>query len=216
MQNCDITNNHTSPHHPQANGLVERMNQTFKASLARGVNCAGNKWDRKLPLILLGIRAAHQATIIMPPYEALYGHRMRLPVIAEAFICNDTTDDQTNKPEDLEAQHLRAEHMQMIETQALRNIELAAERTVQSSLRRAEKRAAPLQPDIGDYVLVRNFTHGALQPTWNRNVFQCAGYNSTRTRMMVVEKGGKAVARERGALQTIHRIKRTRLKQAKI
>ena len=33
LQRCDVTHLHTSPHHPQANGLVERMNQTIKNSM---------------------------------------------------------------------------------------------------------------------------------------------------------------------------------------
>jgi hypothetical protein len=41
LQKCDITHHLTLPHHPQANGLVERMNQTVKNSLKRDANSAG-------------------------------------------------------------------------------------------------------------------------------------------------------------------------------
>jgi predicted aspartyl protease len=190
LQKCDVTHHLTSPHHPQANGLVERMNQTVKNSLKRDANSAGNNWDRKLSLILLGIRAAHQATIKMPPCEALYGHRIRLPVIAEAYISNDILDDGTQSAAAFAAQTVRQQHMQHIEDLALRNIEHAAERVVQHSIRKAAKRKTPNLPDVGDLVLVRNFTHGALQQAWEANVYRCGGYNTTQTQMTVTDAKG--------------------------
>jgi hypothetical protein len=126
----------------------------------------------------------------MPPCEALYGHRIRLPVIAEAYISNDILDDGTQSAAAFAAQTVRQQHMQHIEDLALRNIEHAAERVVQHSIRKAAKRKTPNLPDVGDLVLVRNFTHGALQQAWEANVYRCGGYNTTQTQMTVTDAKG--------------------------
>ena len=48
-------NIHTTAYHPQANGAVERLYRSLKASL-RAVLTSNAKWLEHLPLILLGLR----------------------------------------------------------------------------------------------------------------------------------------------------------------
>jgi len=56
-QVCGIHLSRTTPHHPAANGLVERLNCTLKAAIM----ChAEEKWTEALPLVLLGIRTAYK------------------------------------------------------------------------------------------------------------------------------------------------------------
>lgn len=125
LQRCDITHLHTSPHHPQSNGLVERMNGTIKESMKRDVNSQRNNWDQTMPLTLLGIRASRQATIKMSPSEVLLGHKIRLPVVAEAMIREDTIKD-VDAPDGGAAQQQAVQahinQMEHVETVALRNI----------------------------------------------------------------------------------------------
>ena len=49
--------NATTAYHPQANGLVERMHRTMKASLKAKLGSDPN-WCDTLPVVLLGMRAA--------------------------------------------------------------------------------------------------------------------------------------------------------------
>ena len=42
----------TSAYHPQANGMVERFNQTLQRSLVKIVNSNQTNWDEKLDGIL--------------------------------------------------------------------------------------------------------------------------------------------------------------------
>ncbi len=118
------------------------MNQTIKNSLAREVNSARNNWDEKIPLTLLGIRASCQATKLAPA-EVLLGHKIRLPVVAEALVREETLADNAT-PEACATQQevlmARQQHMEEIEDVALRNIERAADRMRAYSTRQAEKR----------------------------------------------------------------------------
>ena len=47
---------HTSPYHPQTDGLVERFNRTLKAMLNKLVRDEGKDWDRLLPYLLFAYR----------------------------------------------------------------------------------------------------------------------------------------------------------------
>jgi len=54
---CGIHLCRTTPYHPAANGLVERLHRTLKAAIM----ChAGEQWTETLPLVLLGIRTSYK------------------------------------------------------------------------------------------------------------------------------------------------------------
>lgn len=66
----------TTAHHPQANGMVERLHRQLKASL----KCHGDqKWTEALPWVMLGIRAAWKEDIKATTAELVYGTTLRLP-----------------------------------------------------------------------------------------------------------------------------------------
>ncbi|XP_008551831.1 uncharacterized protein LOC103574209 [Microplitis demolitor] len=66
---------HTTPYHPQANGLVERLRRQLKAALL----CHQESWYDALPAVLLGLRAAWKDDIQTTPTELVYGEPIRLP-----------------------------------------------------------------------------------------------------------------------------------------
>ena len=67
---------HTTPYHPQANGLVERWHRTFK----NAIKCnATNRWMEVLPTILLGLRSIILENLNASPAELVYGQNLRLP-----------------------------------------------------------------------------------------------------------------------------------------
>ena len=68
----------TTAYHPQANGLVERMHRTMKASLKAKLGSDPN-WCDTLPVVLLGMRAAVKQDINCLVAEMVYGEQLRLP-----------------------------------------------------------------------------------------------------------------------------------------
>lgn len=65
----------TTPYHPQANGLVERLHRQLKAA----IHCHGNEWYDAVPIVLLGLRNAWKEDIGSTPAEMVYGEPLRLP-----------------------------------------------------------------------------------------------------------------------------------------
>ena len=68
----------TTAYHPQANGLVERMHRTMKASLKAKLGSDPN-WCDTLLVVLLGMRAAVKQDINCSVAEMVYGEQLRLP-----------------------------------------------------------------------------------------------------------------------------------------
>ena len=76
---------HTTPYHPQANGMVERFHRQLKCSLK--ARCNTINWSSELPIILLGIRCAVKEDLNSSAAEMVYGQNLRLP--GEIFVGNE-------------------------------------------------------------------------------------------------------------------------------
>ena len=69
---------HTTPYHPQANGLTERMVGVVKQML---VKCAEDScWDDLLPHVMFAYREVPQSSTGFSPFELLYGREVRGPL----------------------------------------------------------------------------------------------------------------------------------------
>lgn len=103
----------------------------------------GTDWELRLPL--LGLRASRQKTTRKAPSEILYGHTIRLPVVAEAGIYNHedvpTCPTGRYRPAIRDALLGRQGEMRAIVDMAIRNIERAAEtvRDLSACKRRRER-----------------------------------------------------------------------------
>jgi cleavage and polyadenylation specificity factor subunit 1 len=73
---CGIHLTRTTPQHPAANGLVERLHRTLKAAIMCHVD---EKWTEALPLVLLGIRTAYKEDLKSSAAEHVYGEPLRVP-----------------------------------------------------------------------------------------------------------------------------------------
>jgi len=74
---CGIHLSRTTPHHPAANCLEERLHRNLNAAIM----ChAEKKWTDALPLVLLGIRTAYKEDLQSSAAELVYGEPLRVPV----------------------------------------------------------------------------------------------------------------------------------------
>jgi hypothetical protein len=80
LSSCFIDHRVTSPFHPQANGLAERVVQVVKRGLRKMCETAvTTQWDDQLPWIALGYRCSRQSSTGFSPYELLYARQPVLP-----------------------------------------------------------------------------------------------------------------------------------------
>ncbi|MCQ7926324.1 hypothetical protein NP234_24385, partial [Salmonella enterica] len=66
--------------HPQTDGQTERLNQILEDMLRACTLEFKGSWCKHLPLAEFAYNNSFQATIGMPPYEALYGRKCRSPI----------------------------------------------------------------------------------------------------------------------------------------
>jgi hypothetical protein len=67
----------TTAYHPQANGLVERLHRQLKEALRARLQ--NDDWERHLPWVLLGLRAAPKEDSAISAAELVFGTKLTLP-----------------------------------------------------------------------------------------------------------------------------------------
>ena len=70
---------HTSPYHPQTDGLVERFNRTLTSMLSSYVNTQQTDWDVHIPYCLFAYRNAPHASTGETPFYLMYLRHSRMP-----------------------------------------------------------------------------------------------------------------------------------------
>jgi hypothetical protein len=67
-------------YHPETDGKTERVNQVMEDILRMYVMDNQTQWERYLPLVEFAYNNNFHSSIVMPPYEALYGRPCRTPL----------------------------------------------------------------------------------------------------------------------------------------
>src|ERR1044072_5707482 len=80
MKRFDMKHHKITAYHPQANGLVEKFNETLKKTLAKLVE-ESNQWDDLIPPALFAYRSSPIESIGVPPAFLEYGRTMRYPMV---------------------------------------------------------------------------------------------------------------------------------------
>ncbi|KFD60016.1 hypothetical protein M514_27800, partial [Trichuris suis] len=78
LSSLGIAHGMVSACHPQANGLVERTNQTVSNVLSAYVDSKHNNWDELLPFTMFALNTAERSSMKISPFELVYG---RLPIL---------------------------------------------------------------------------------------------------------------------------------------
>ena len=145
MKKWKINHTPTTAANPQANGQVERFNQTLVKMLRKKLGARKNQWDQKIPGILMDYRASIQATTEKTPAELLFGYRLELPIEAKYPISleelMDEPPDRFQQLEDLH--HKRIEAAEVIRKK---------QEKVKDKIEANKGLATPLK--IGDLVLL--------------------------------------------------------------
>ena len=74
-----VTQLPTSGGHPQADGMVERLNRTLKQMLSKIVSKGGRDWDDQLGAVLFAYRTAPHTSTGITPFSLVYGRDPRVP-----------------------------------------------------------------------------------------------------------------------------------------
>ena len=76
----DNSLNFSTTFHPQSDGQSERTIQTLEDVLRACINDLGGSWDEHLALVEFSYNNSYHGSILMAPYEALYGQKCRSPI----------------------------------------------------------------------------------------------------------------------------------------
>jgi hypothetical protein len=135
---------YSTPYHHQANGLVERWNQTMMKMLKPLVELAPEEWDQSLNAALFAYRTAVHATTGDTPFYLTHGRDPDLPGENPLNATTRATDPRSHA-----AELLRTLSATWVET--ARHIELAQQQYKHYFDRRARRR----EFFLGDIVTMR-------------------------------------------------------------
>ena len=96
-----IKKSHTTPYHPQGDGLVERVNRTILDMLATVVK-NHKDWEPHLRATCMAYNTSIQSTTGQSPFFFMFGRRARIPVdllcgTGETGECVSVNDFVSNK-----------------------------------------------------------------------------------------------------------------------
>ncbi|GJV28906.1 putative reverse transcriptase domain-containing protein [Tanacetum coccineum] len=129
----------STAYHPQTDGQSKRTIQTLEDMSRARVIDFGSSWDRHLPLVEFSYNNSYHASIKAAPYEALYGWKCRSPV-----CWSEVGDSHLTGPE-----LIRDTTEKIVQ---IKNRLLTAHSHQKSY---ADKRAKPLEFEVGDMVLLK-------------------------------------------------------------
>jgi len=97
MKELGIEHTISSAYHPESQGALERFHQTLKNMLRCYCTDSGKNWDEGVPLVLFGAREVIQESLGFSPFELVYGHVVRGPLL----LCKEKMLGEMKGPQNL-------------------------------------------------------------------------------------------------------------------
>jgi len=192
LAQCLVDHRRTSPSHPEANGMAERVVQTMKQSLAKMSEQGGQpeEWEAYLSWVALGYNCSTQGSTGFSPYELLFAQKpVTPPAIRE--LCTGELDDRS--PARLSRQlHERALAHRRNSAMAFSGMQIAQHR---DQMRYAKLRSGVYSPQerrfhVGDYVYVAQPKQPGLQVQLPPRILRVTEVKQSG-RMLVEGRDGK-------------------------
>uniref|UniRef100_A0A1X7UR29 Integrase catalytic domain-containing protein n=1 Tax=Amphimedon queenslandica TaxID=400682 RepID=A0A1X7UR29_AMPQE len=135
----------TTASHPQTDGLVENMNRTLRAMIAKYSSLHGDNWDEYLPKLLFAYRTKYHESTKESPFFLLYGRDARVP--------GDETLSQRRSPYMVDVDDYKSELMiSLTEAWDIARSSISKAQKAQKKQRDKEVRVKPIR--VGDRVMV--------------------------------------------------------------
>ncbi|MBW0522130.1 hypothetical protein O181_061845 [Austropuccinia psidii MF-1] len=153
----------TTPHYPEAQGMVERGHKKLKDALVKMCGENESKWKEYLPIVTLEERNSTKITTGYSPFELQLGQQAVLPIDIETkrYLAIEWNKISTTE-ELLEARTIQISAKEETKLKAADELGDSREKSVQYLDKKlAHKLRNPFQP--GDLVLVYNKT---LESQW--------------------------------------------------
>ena len=98
LQELGVEQRRSSAYHPNTNGQAENMVKQILHALQRMINETGSPetWDERLPMALLGLRTAPNASTKHSPAYVVYGRHLCLPAQRRRLAANPATNTNVN------------------------------------------------------------------------------------------------------------------------
>jgi len=135
----------TTAYHPNTNGVCERANGTLKRIIGKYVNDKHKDWDRYVNRAAFSMNIAIHSVTRKSPYFLLYGREPMLPCDTALPTLMSHLDDEP-------------ENTMRRATKAVREARIRTIAQQKESKRRFDKKHSAVNFNVGDLVLIANFT----------------------------------------------------------
>ena len=151
----------TTPYHPEANGLVERLHRRLKEALIALGHETPHEWYWRLPCALLAIRTTIKPDVGASPADLVFGEGLAIP--GESLPSNPASDEtlERQRASALADVRLEISRLQPIQTSAHRRPQVHLPQDLETCthifVRRGGVQASLASPYVGPFrVISRN------------------------------------------------------------